>query len=760
MGKYADLLLTGDDQATAPAPTQAAPGKYARQLLEPEQTPVEAPPAKQEGWGEWINNSIRGRRDPKEAATGTVYEQFTDRLNSPTATGAMLGANDAGMGDIIQKELGGDFIRREKDANGYEVIVTRGPGGQEQRGYVNKPGLDTQDAWRAFYGAAPYIATGTAAGTALKGAGVGLNALAQAATAATTSVAGDVGATLAGSEQGVDFEKAGVIGAFGGASPVVGAAGSALWRQFVTIPGLIDKATGQLTAKGIEAARRAGVEPGDVTKEFAQSFAKNFAKTGDEAAAATQASLDPFGIPATRGQMTKDPYLLTKEEGMRRRLYGESAQDTMRGFDAKQSEAVRYAALGNDGAGGAGNGTFAPKQGIGETLNPGRQPGAVRYDREAGSLGLNAQEGLKAAKAGAKAQEREAWEGVKDLAATPEALAILPDRVMAKLANETGFTAAGKEAAELITKFANGEAPETVVGAISLKPIKSVDQMRRKIGSIVGSAANPEDKRQAAMIYDAVNEWIGEAAEKSLLSGDPAKALQMVKARGFTREINQVFRPTTEAGRKSSAAGRLEKIMNADSGEAVIDALFNSQGSKGVSDGAVATLKNLKRAMQQYAPADVAEQAWNDVRLAHWARLVTGKNGELVGPTAMLNNIKTAMSNQRSVFNELYTPADAVKIRQFIRALETISYKPPNASGSGYSAATFAQEGVKRLLDTFGLTKTADAALQLTGVGNAVNAASARSAVNQITRPVQRNIAPAAAAAGNALYIGQTGGGR
>lgn len=756
MGKYSDLLLAGGDQQAAPTPdVPASTGKYARQLLEPDPTPEAAPaPAKTESWGEWINNSIRGRRDPKEANTGTVYDQFTDRLKSPTATGAMLGTNDAGMGDIIQKELGPDFVRREKDANGYEVMVTRGPNGQEQRGYVNKPGLDTQDLWRAGYGAAPYILSGGAVGTAMKGAGVGLNALAQGATAATTSVAGDVGATLAGSDQGVDFEKAGVTGAFGAAAPVVSAAGSALWRQFVTIPGLIDQSTGQLTAKGLEAAKRAGIDPGDVTKDFAQSFAKNFAKTGDEAAAATQASLDPFGIPATRGQMTKDPFLLTQEEGMRRRLYGETAQDTITGFDAKQQEAVRYAALGDNGAGGSGKGTFAPKQGIGEMINPGRRPGASPYDRQPGSLGDGVKEGFMAAKTGAKAQERAAWEGVKDLAATPEALAILPEKVMAKLADETGFTAAGKQAAELITQFAKGEAPETVVGAISLKPIKSVDQMRRTIGGIVRSAATPEDKRQAAMIYDAVNEWIGEAAEKSLLSGDPAKALQMVKARGFTRELNEVFRPMTQAGRKTSAAGRLEKIMNADSGETVINALFGSQGSKGVADGAVATLKNLRTALDRYAP-EAAEQTWNDIRLAHWARLVTMKNGELFGSTAMLNNIKSAISNQRSVFNELYTPLEQVKIRQFVRALETISYKPPNASGSGYSAATFAKEGVKRLLDSFGLTKTVDAGLQLSGLGNAVNAASARSAVNQITRPVQRNIAPAAAAAGNALYTGQ-----
>lgn len=755
MGKYADALM-GEGQA----PEQPGAGKYSSQLLESPQIAQSAAPApKEEGWGEWIANSIRGRQDPKEAKTGTVYEQFTNELKSPTATAAMAGANDEGMADIIGKTLGDKFVRRETDANGYPVIVSRGQDGQEQRGYVNKPGLDTQDAWRAFYGAAPYAVTGGLAGSALKGAGVGLNALAQGGAATATSLASDVAAGMQGSEQGVDTTKAAVMGAFGAAGPVVGAGVGALWRKFVTVPGLFDEAAGTLTAKGVEAAKRAGINPDDVTADFAKSFATNLAKTGDEAMAATQAGVDRFGIPATKGQVTKDPYLLTQEEGMRRRLYGETAQDTMRGFDAKQQEAVRFAALGDDGAAGGAKGTFAPKQGIAEMLAPGRQPGQFASDRTASELGVGVKSGFDAAKAGAKSMEAEAWKGVKDLGATPEALQILPDRIMQKLSSETGFTKAGEQAAALITKFAKGEAPETTVGAISLKPIQSVDQMRRRLGDIVGDAVDPSDKRQAAMIYDAFNDWISEAAGKNLLAGDPAKAMQIVKARGFTKEVRELFKPRNADGMKAPAAARLAKIENADSGEAVIQALFGSQGSRGVADGAVQTLGNFRAALTRYAP-DVAEATWNDVRLAHWSRLVAGKNGELVGPQAMANNIKAAMTSSKSVFEQLYKPAEQRQIREFVRALEVISYKPPNASGSGYTAASFAKEGVKRLLDAFGVGKFADAALQYSGVGKAMNSAAARQAVQQIARPVRPNVTPAVTGLGNALYNGQTGGGR
>lgn len=146
--------------------------------------PERAAGGPERGLGEWLVNSVRGRQDPREAGTRTVFEQFPDDLRNPTANAAIAGADDAGMADIIQKSLGDRFVRRERDANGNPIIVTRGPDGQEQRGYVNRPGLDLQDVSRAVYGSLPYVATGGATGAALKTAGVGLNALGQAGAAA------------------------------------------------------------------------------------------------------------------------------------------------------------------------------------------------------------------------------------------------------------------------------------------------------------------------------------------------------------------------------------------------------------------------------------------------------------------------------------------------------------------------------------------------------------------------------------------------
>lgn len=715
MGRYSDMLLNTADEPQAR-------GRYSEQLL---------------GSGEG-SEPAKAKTGPREQLP-SVYSQFPRELENPMGMAATAGASDAQMGDIVQKNLGDRFVRREPVDGGYEVFVTRGQDGQEQRGYLNQPGFDSEDLVRGVRGALPYVATGGAAGVATRGAGLGLQALTQAGTAAATSIAGDVAQMPMGSEQGIEVDKAGVMGAFGAAGPVVGSVGGALWRRFVTIPGLVDETTGQLTAKGIDAARRAGVDPADITPDFSKEFARSYARSGNEMSAATEASARKFNIPATRGQVTKDPYLLTQEEGMRRRLYGEQAQNTMLGFDKRQSDAIAEAALGQTG--------------IANKINPVLKPLEHPFDRIPGNLGEGVKTGVETARSGAKALENEAWKGTRDLAATKEAFDILPDVIGKKVANVTideRLTPAAARMGQEIDAFISGEAPGSVAGVFKQKPITSLDQMRRRLLAASQGAATPEDTRAAKAVYDGFNDWIGEAARQNLLSGDPAAAMNIVKARGFTKEVRELFAPRNPDGSRSAAGARLKKIENADSGEAVIQALFGAQGTRGASEGTVQALTNLKGALDRFAPADIAKASWDDVRLAYWSRLVTGKNGELLGPTAMMNNIKSALSGQRSVINALYVPLEVRDMAQFVRALETVSYKPPNASGSGYTAASFAKEGILKLLDTFGLGTPARAAIDYSRVGHAVAGAQARNAVSQFTRPVRPNVTPAITAGGQA----------
>lgn len=711
----------------APGPSSAAPDPNA----EPDA----------DTWLKRRGQDIQGKQDPRYKDLGTVYEQFTEDLRSPTATAATLGASDAQMGDIVQKSLGDRFIRREKDVNDYDIFVTRGPDGQEQRGYLNKPGLDTQDLWRTLYGVGPYVATGGAIGAATKGAGMLVQMGAQALGAGATSIGGDVAQMPMGSEQGVELPKAGFAAVGGAAAPPIAAGLSAIARRFITLPGLFDKATGQLTPKGQAAAQSAGVNPAELSAEAQKVFAKTYSMSPDAAEAATRAQVEPFGIPATKGQVSKDPYLLTQEEGMRRRLKGETAQNVIRAFDNEQEQAVKNAALGSD------------PQSITAAIAPGRRPAAAPQDANPMVLGQSVREGTNAAREAARVAEGEAWEKVGPLTPKPEAFDTLPAaldrRLGGDLAVDSVNTPTAAKLAQEIDRFVSGEAPEQVAKILKNNPVRTVDAMRRRLLAISKGAQTPTDKSAASALYDGFNDWIGEAADAGLLAGDPASAAAMKVARGFTKEVRELFSPTI-AGRTSPAGRRLAGVMEtADSPEGVINQLLGSSGSRGVDQGTTQALTNLKQALDKFAPQDVAKATWDDVRLAYWTRQVLGRNGEMLGPAAMLNNIKAALSNQQSVVRALYSREEQLQIRRFVQALETISYKPPNASGSGYTAASFFKDFVAKLFEAFGLkSKLGQAALEYSGLGNAYGTAQAKAAVNQGVKPRPTNLAPALSAGG------------
>jgi hypothetical protein len=750
MGKWSDLLLKPQPVADD---VKVEPGKYSRALLGGGQAevPQADTPAAPDAMAEpdadtWMGRraqDVRGKQDPRfkdlpDLRDALVEEGSTD-VTRPMALSSLLNSSDAQMGDIAKNALGERYIGTDKDANGYDIVRYRAKDGAEKAAYLNRPGLDINDAGRALTGALPYMAVGGGVGALARGAGTAVQAIGQGLGAAATSIGGDVAQMPMGSEQGIELPKAAFAAGGGLIAPPIAAGVSAIARRIVTLPSLFKN--GQLTPKGEAVAKSAKIDPAELSAEAQRVFAKTYAMDPDAAQAATRASVEPFGIPATKGQVSKDPFLLTQEEGMRRRLYGQNAQDIMRTFDVEQSQAVRDAALG------------AKPQSVTSAIAPGRNPVSAPQDANPMVLGQSVREGINTARSAARTAENEVWDKVGPLTATEDALKMLPDSLDARLGTEVVIDAETTPAAAKMAKdldaFSAGESPQQVAKILKTNPVRMVDQQRRRLLSMSRGAATPEDKRAATAIYDGYNDWIDAAAEANLLAGDPGAAAQLKIARGFTKEVREIFQPSV-GGKSTAAAKRLAGVMEkADSPEGVINQLLGSSGSRGVDSGTVGALASYKTAVDRFAPKDIAKAAWDDVRLAYWVRLVNGRNGELLGPTAIMNNIKGALSGQQSVVRTLYTPAEEKTIRQFAQALETISYKPPNASGSGYTAASFIKEGVAKLFEAFGLkSKIGQAALEFSGLGNAYGTAQARAAVGQSIKPRSTNLAPAFSSGG------------
>lgn len=715
-------LLFGENTQPAPAaaPATAEPSPYAE------------PDAKT-----WIGRrlqDIRGRSDPRYQGLGDVVSDNPELFPVTDQSAIKMAApGDAAYRDIIKQTLGPLFVRTETDANGSEVVVYKDPkSGAERKGYVNKPGLDWQDVDRGLYGTLPYLVAGGLAGRAARGAPLAARALIQGGVGAATSAGQDVAAGAMGSEQGVDPIKMGVAGAAGAVGELAAPAVGALWQRYVTEPRYYNRATGKLTDEGERLARSQGLDPTSLTDQLARTFAQTYAKTGDQAAAAFQAQNVGLNIPATRGQVTKDPQQLLQEKAMRQGLFGESAKSKMKEFDDTQGQAVSDAVLARFqyGSGPVPSKTTATERpGLAQQVAPDRAPG--EYNKQ--TVGAGIQGAAQSAKQVAKQATEEAWSKVGPLEPTKESFDLLRQVINTKTADvaiDDAVTPAAARMAKELDAFVSGKAPGRVAEILDNNPVKTVNQMRKRLLGFSQGAATPEDRRAAAALYDGFNDWIDQAASAQLLKGDPVSATNMVVARGMHREMMQVF----NGAKGTPSANILKQVFGgADSPENVINALFTGPTAE-MKRGSADALKNLKTAFDKYLPAEQAASAWGDVKLAYVLKLAQNKQGKLYSPQDLLNNLQKARSTQGTIYNLLFD-GERRYLAQLERSLERITYKDPNPSGTATAAANLMKQFLGTIWDAIGIkSQIGRTALEASGLGRAYGSAAASRAVDQTLR--------------------------
>jgi hypothetical protein len=708
-------------------------------------------PKQEEGWLESAYNAVMGRQDPKFAGTGTVFEQFKSELENPTGLAATMGASDAQMGDVIAKKLGDRLIRREKDANGYDVFVTRGPDGQEQRGYLNAPGIDTQDVARGIRGALPYMVGGAAAAPLGIGRGLIANTLLQGGTSAGTSIAGDAVLTNIGSEQGIEGGKALAAGIGGAAGPVLGKVGGALWQRFVAEPRYFSRATGTLTPEGMAAAQQMGLDPQTLTGDAVKRFGQAMAADPAEAAKMVGAGQIDFNLPQTLGQRTKDGEQLMAEKAMRMGVYGTNAKDVITGLDQQQADAVAAAArntLPKTFISGANNQPVPPNVAQHMASLPN-----VAMDR--GGMGQALQGAMTGVRDAAKKAEGEAWDNTAPMFVKTQTQAV-PDPMSAMTGTTRNVTTTparplleesikrnlGDLAAvfdeantpvayrmgQRLLGYIEGKAPQSALrNAFDLPSNASVDTMRKTLGLMRKDAQTPTDRAAAGAIANAYKDWMKEAADQGMLTGDLAAVAEFTKAVDVSREINQLLRPMSR-GRPTAGNKIIDKVLTSDTPEHVVQAIFGTPKS-GIKPGALEAIKLMRQASDKFGtPADAVD-LWGGMKVAHLSTLVMNKKGELLSPTMMLGNIKEAFENQGSLVTELYSPQDRLAMQRFAKALEGIVWKDPNPSGTATGLMALLKGVFGKLMSH--LPAAAQTAVEVTGVPRAYGTAVARKAVQQ-----------------------------
>ncbi|UOF81817.1 hypothetical protein [Caudoviricetes sp.] len=809
-----ELLGGGGDgeviQAQAAAPKAR---DWAEEMLNGTATPAQPKPQAQPEKGNFISrtvDAIKGKQDPRY----TDVPAFNiDAAGFPvvasTAIASMGGADDKAYADVIEKSLGDKFRKRYTDANGYEIIEHVDDKGNLKRGYVNTPGLDMGDVQRGAMGMLKYIGAGRLMGGMMKGAPLGFRVPAQIGAQSSASVLGDVASMAVGSKQGVNKTNALIAGATGGMfealpsraiMPVIGAmtgfgatmhdneptvgelsagtaAGAAtgyavslLARRFLGMaPGLYVN-NGQLTQKGAEAARAAGRDPAEIQGEIADIFAKEYAKTRNAAQAAMAADQGASGIPTTVGQRTRDITKLLEEDQMRWGIKGEQPKEIITAFDKRQQDALRQQVFGGmkmQSLYGPGGVPYAPgvapppplqvPTGIAPQISP-----SGWQVRDPASLGGTVRSGAITAKRGADAVEDAAWKQVGTMRATPEALDALPTIISKEIADggipiSADLTPNAAKMVEVLRNYKAGKSPGSTDEFVPSFEGQSVDQIRRLLGKQVRDAQSGTDREASGTIYRAYNNWIKEASDTALMAGDPGAAVALRNAIEISKEVKGIWEPLMR-GQKTPAANKLAKVLQNDgTPENVVKTLIGDITTKAtVQNGTVPALQSLKTGLYKFAPKEVADETWQSLGLAYWHRMTIGKDGQLLTPGAMLKNIRSAQSEQSSVY-QILIPAEAQRsITRLMRDLETISYTPPrskvNPSGSGLAVGVMAKQLLEKIWEAFGLnSKLAQTALQATPfVGKLPESwatQSAKQAIDQTSKEIVPSLGGYGAAA-------------
>jgi hypothetical protein len=616
----------------------------------------------------------------------------------PLNSAKVAGFSDEAYRDIIRKQLGDRYLGETVDENGFIVLHYRGHDGKQASAYVNKPGIDYADIDRGVNSALPFLAAGGVVGRAgvYVGAPLAARAAGQAGAGAIASAVQDRAAVGMGSEQnpetwGIDPIKAGLAAAGGAAGEYIGAFIGSIIQKNQVNKQLVDTATGKLTQNGRRLAESQGLDPDLVDGELAKQFARLAAQTDDPTEALLKVQTDQFNIPTTVGQRTKDPQYLLTEKDIRAGTLGREAKESMRHFDETQKRNLDIAVRGppgrkSDWPTNPVNGfTAMQNTGVAPVLAPHR----VFMDQNADTLG---REGIKKgfARAVNTAQEAEnfAWRQAGNATARAGASRTLPANVKEALKGrriDRSLQPVSSKMIDELRAYMAGKAPDGEFSEfVGQQAVTTLDEMRRvMLGYFRDASPANGDKSAARRIYQGFNDWLAEIEAKGLISGDAAGVSKMRQAMDVTKYVKGLLKPTDSSGNKTRVAKIFDKIKDADTGEEVITALLGASGPKGSfpADG-VKALRNYKQVVHQFG-GDIGKQAWNDVRLAYWLKLVTNKEGETLSPQLMKTSIRTAMHNQKSAWNTLFSTDETKQIRQLVEALKVVTAKDPNPSGSG-----------------------------------------------------------------------------
>lgn len=458
----------------------------------------------------------------------------------------------------------------------------------------------------------------------------------------------------------------------------------------VAVPAGVSETAGQLTEgtpyEGL--ARFLGAVAGGSAVGTAQGAGALRAATKADRAQKVNTALAEaaeFGVPLTRGQASGDLKALTAEENLRQ-MPG-IAQRPMRQFDEAQQAAI---------------GQYTDQM-------------AARFGRSAGDAAEVVPEGVRRIAASLEAKGNALYDKAFEsgLMVHKEALDNLPAFINNRLVQE------GRIVDEMLTPAASRalrEVDEAIKTAGALQPrapspdgltassggqiaginLKGLHQIRRRINNLKG--VNPDDWATLGQVKRAFDDWIDDAVDHFLYSGDDAALEAYREATKTWKDFRAITHP-----RAGDNAGKIISKMLSDDAHAneVANWLYGANIAR-PNTNAPRVAKRLKTLL-----GDTSTE-WAAIRAGAWDRLTrASRDEEILSPTKMANNIEDFVNGSgKSLARELFSAEERGTMRRLANTLRrTVTPRDAtNAPRSGYTTAALMRGFGNAILGSIGAT--------------------------------------------------------
>lgn len=427
-----------------------------------------------------------------------------------------------------------------------------------------------------------------------------------------------------------------------------------------------------------------------------------------------------FDIPLTTAQRTGDLRQFGQEERLRQ--VDGSGQPIMRQFDKQQAEAIERASDEMIGAK------------LGDPANMEDNLARALRDKVAASKQRASQLYDFAEQSGAVLDEG--------------AVRVLPDYVQQRLAANSVIVDASItpsaalalkeiEAAGALKGGLDPLAPKTgpINGDLVGVSLKGVEQVRKRLVGLSGNT--PEDRRAVYQIKKAFDDWLDDAVDRALISGDETALKALKAARAETAFHKKLTTP--ESG--DEVTDRIAKMQDQDAtAEQVANWLYGADIASPVLM-APRVAGKLKQVLGAGSPE------FGAIRAAAWKRLVTDlASGNMRSATMIAKRVEQFLNSKGvSLSKVLYSEAERAQMQRFADLLKkTVTPRDAtNPSRTGWTLNNMAN-GITKLiaggagLQMGGPTGSLAAMLAVPVFKNVAGARAARKAVSGVVDPTAK----------------------